>query len=128
MKKLILMVVMAVAMLVGCGNKPEPVTEAEVVGYWMDEYEQLYQIAEGGILSAFSPMKLGDEVIGQFALPVGVVMYLDGKVTLTLSESTPAECIFSEDRNTFEVEIDGVKSVLTRTSKEQAAEMGVDVE
>ena len=160
MKKLILMVALAVVM-VGCGGEPtqaetgvvtqepeevaaeptatstpvptEPVTEAEVVGYWIDENNNLYRIEEGGMWSVYTSIMSDDEEVGKFAFPIGMMMFLGDRVTLTLSgsltddgKSITAECTFSEDRNTMTMELDGETSVMYHISSEQAAELGVE--
>jgi len=123
MKKLILIATMVMVMLIGCGNKPEPVTEAEVVGYWMDEDDNLYKIAEGGMLYVYAPMILGDEVTGMMPYLMGTLTYSDGNVTLTIDGET-GEITFSDDRNTMSAE----HVTWKRISDAEAAELGVDVE
>lgn len=135
MKKFLVVLVMAVVFMVGCGSKAEPVTEAEVLGYWYTEEtpETVLQITEGGMLIACAPMKWGlegQESVSLFSLPMGVIMYLEDEVTITmngaLSEDDKSETIsvtFSEDRNTMYFEKDGETSEMKRISEEEMKEL-----
>lgn len=131
MKKLILMMVMVMVVLMGCGNKPEPVTMDEVVGYWYDEAENaIYQFADSGFLIAYAAITSDGKAVGWFPIPAGTFSCGDEVKILYAVGGDTAEyvCEFSEDRNSFTFEADKNTVNAVRITAEEVKAMGVDIE
>lgn len=123
MKKLILMAMVIMVLAAGCGNK---ITEADVMGYWMDENNNLHKFGEDGVWYIY---------VGSYELAIGMVMCLDDEVAITMNGayrdegvSATATCEFSDDKKVLTYTVNGESATMKRVTTEQAAAMGVVVE
>ena len=133
MKKLILLVVMAVTMLVGCGNKPKTLTEAELVGYWSqrgawdDAYPFFFEIEEGGEVYYISGSEILPDEKVWFRGHDGTISYGDD-VRYIDDNNNQFICTLSADGNTLYGKSctgESVMIIWTRFSQEQYDELEI---